>query len=122
MNNNGTGCDCNDRLDEGVELAFRTTSGGDWIPVMYYLTPAIDTTMGDFGGDFNNSSVFITIRGYQVPIRLVTTSDPIVDSVLLCGVNSSSLQLRWLQSVQQEPNASRDSWALDNVIVSLFLC
>ena len=116
VNNIGTGCDGSDTVDEGVELSFRTTAGGDWIPVMYYVTSP-HSLRNFFLESFNNN--FITIRGYRIPVRLVTTSDPIESSVLLCGVTSSGLQLRWLQSVQQNPDiALLDTWALDNVVVS----
>ena len=82
---------------------------------MYYVTSPYNPE-NDFLESFNSS--YATIRGYRIPVRLVITSDPIESSVLLCGVTSSVLQLRWLQSVHQDLNRAIDVWALDNVIVS----
>ena len=83
---------------------------------MYYVTSPYSPEYV-FLESFNSS--YATIRGYRIPVRLVNTSDPIESSVLLCGVTSSVLQLRWLQSVLQNPDSARlDIWALDNVVMS----
>ena len=113
-------------MDEGIELAVRSSTTDSWVPLMFYgLDSETDRTkhLVAAGLGLVDSNVsMVTLRGYSVPIRLLTSTAAAqnIAAVQVCGREflESGVQFRWLQTVRvKEPE--RDMWTLDNVTVAV---
>ena len=111
-----------DNLDEGVELSIGNSSGdGHWVPLMFYSANGLNDRGDNFVrlGDVTDSS--LSLRGYIVPIEMVTTGTTRnIRTVLICDNTflQAGVQFRWLQTVDVSTGSPmKDVWTLDSVTV-----
>lgn len=122
----GTNCNRPDNIDEGIELAVRSTKYSDWIALAYYVESTTEgfwrdvqqripiTQEGEHGGTIN-------IRGYTVPLVQYASESTVHYEVKACGeiVNSTGVQFRWLQTASfSTTNRLKDSWYLDDIQIT----
>lgn len=124
------GCNIPNRFDDGVELSFRLSMKGEWIPIMFYVNTL------ELAGNTSNRSIIeydfttadsshISLRGYTVPfIHLEPSDNKISAEVYICGdaFVERAVEFRWLQTVQQKIQEGNprgaDVFSLDNVSVT----
>ena len=110
-----------DNLDEGIELAVRSSRTDGWVPLRFYgLVNKTGKTTHRIALGTVNSNESVNLRGYSVPIEVVTpetTQD--ITTVRVCGEEffERGVQFRWLQTVRIR-GLSKDVWTLDNVTVA----
>ena len=110
-------------LDEGVELSVKTGEGDHWIPLVFYTTNENRYKRTKFAvsvGTENNS--MLSLRGYSVPIELITSST--TQDIRVCDNDffKREVQFRWLQTAAiQLRDKARDVWSLDNVNVAVHI-
>lgn len=102
-------------------MSVKTGEGDHWIPLVFYTTKLmkIDTN------ELNFQLVWvqkITLRGYSVPIQLITSST--TQDIRICDIDfiNREVQFRWLQTAAiQLRDKARDIWSLDNVTVAVHI-
>ena len=109
-------------MDEGIELAVRSSGTDGWIPLMFFglINRTGETRHPVALGTVNSNKSQVILRGYSVPIVLVTpatTRD--IRTVWVCGEEflERGVQFRWLQTVRVKA-VNKDVWTLDNVTVA----
>ena len=112
-------CDTIDLFSEGVEFSLRLLSEPEeWIPIRFIFNNMNDKIIAIYigapGEDFR-------LRGYKVEQSMVSEGWNKFE-ILICNFSlSDSLQFRWLQTSNVQPNKIRDVWFMDNITINLML-
>ena len=109
-------------FDEGVELAIRSPTDNQWVPLRYYATsnkperaqPARDITVGVI------TDSMLSLRGYQVGTANLTGPTNVTEYLCDGAFLQEGVQFRWLQTTfRLSTNTTRDPWLIDNVVITV---
>ena len=110
MMNQSSVCDETDHFLEGVEFSFRSSTEGEWIPLIFFAIQRI-----------NNNDHHIRLRGYTVPFIIQSGNNTKYNISVCVKDERVKLQFRWLNTARHT-NLTRDVAILDDVTVIAHNC